>query len=145
MPSATLMESVMSAALGLKDNSDAELGGYDLVLRLSPDKAVESPQVRESVANALYNKGVTLGQLNRTEEAIQTYDELLRRLGDAAELGLRNKAANALVNKGVALSQRIAARKQSRPMTNCCAALAMRLSLRCASLSPWRSSTRATP
>ena len=101
----TLMESVMSAALGLKDNSDAELGGYDLVLRLSPDKAVESPQVRESVANALYNKGVTLGQLNRTEEAIQTYDELLRRLGDAAELGLRNKAANALVNKGVALSQ----------------------------------------
>jgi tetratricopeptide (TPR) repeat protein len=98
-----LMESVMSAALGLSDNSDAELGGYDLVLRLAPGKAVERSQVRETVATALYNKGVRLGALNRSGEAIQSYDELLRRFGDATEPGLRECVANALYNKGVRL------------------------------------------
>ena len=38
------------------------------------------PDVREQVAWALFNKGVTLGGLGRTQEALSTYNELLSRL-----------------------------------------------------------------
>jgi tetratricopeptide (TPR) repeat protein len=44
-----------------------------------------------------------LGRLNRSAEAIQVYDELLRRFGDATEPALREPIANALVGKGRAL------------------------------------------
>ena len=45
------------------------------------------------------------GLLNRSEEEIQTYDEVLRRFGDATEPALREQVATALVNKGVTLGQ----------------------------------------
>jgi len=100
-----LMESVMSAALGLNDNSEAELGGYDLVVRLASGEVSERPRVRERVARALFTKGLTLGQLNRNEEAIQSYDEVLGRFGDAVEPTLRDLVARALFSKAVRLSQ----------------------------------------
>ncbi|MGX5664216.1 tetratricopeptide repeat protein, partial [Diaphorobacter nitroreducens] len=54
---------------------------------------------------ALVNKGVTQGQLNQHEAAIATYDEVLRRFGEAAEPALREQVAMALVNKGVTQGQ----------------------------------------
>ncbi len=66
------------------------------------EAATESP-LRESVANALFNKGVALGALGRSEEAIAAYDDLLARFGSAIELPLRELVANALVNKGIML------------------------------------------
>src|SRR5690242_13670148 len=44
---------------------------------------------RQWVARALSNKGVTLGELGRSEEAIAVYDELERRFGGATEPALR--------------------------------------------------------
>jgi methyltransferase (TIGR00027 family) len=65
--------------------------------------ATELP-LHELVANALFNKGVTLGVLGRAEDAITAYDDVLARFGAAAEFPLRRLVANALVNKGVALA-----------------------------------------
>ncbi|HZW94208.1 MAG TPA: tetratricopeptide repeat protein [Candidatus Eremiobacteraceae bacterium] len=100
-----LMESVMSAALGLDDNSEAELQGYELALRLATGKVGASPHVREHAALALYNKGVVLSHLNRSEEEIQSYDEFLRRFGDTADPGVRRLLAQALFDKAVTLGQ----------------------------------------
>jgi len=61
--------------------------------------------LREQVARALFNKGLTLGQLNRSEEEIAVYDTVLARFGDAPETALRASVARALFNKGVRLGQ----------------------------------------
>ena len=41
--------------------------------------------------------------MERSEEAIAVYDEVLARFGDATEPALREQVAKALVNKGVTL------------------------------------------
>ena len=51
-------------------------------------------------------KAVTLGQLDRSEEAVRAYGEVVTRFGDAAEPELREQVARALVNKGVTLGRR---------------------------------------
>ena len=61
------------------------------------------PALREQVAKALVNKGVTLGVLERSRRSIAVYDEVLARFGDAPEPALREQVANALVDKGVTL------------------------------------------
>lgn len=57
------------------------------------------------VARALVNRAIAQGELNQNEAAIATYDEVLRRFGQAAEPGLREAVARALVNKGAKLNQ----------------------------------------
>ena len=47
--------------------------------------------------------GFELGTLNRGEEEIAVYDEVVRRFGDAVEAGIREQVARALVNKGFRL------------------------------------------
>ena len=73
---------------------------YDEVMRRFGD-ATEAA-LREQVAKALFNKGVTLGALNRSEEAIAVYGEVVRRFGDATEAALREQVAGALFNKAMA-------------------------------------------
>lgn len=53
-----------------------------------------------NVARVMLNRGVTQRQLNEPEAAINTYDEVLRRFGDAAEPALQEQVAAALFNKG---------------------------------------------
>ncbi len=60
---------------------------------------------QQIVAQALCNKGVTLGQLQRSEEAITAYDELLRRFGESKELALQEQVAKVLRNKGNGLAK----------------------------------------
>jgi preprotein translocase subunit SecA len=55
------------------------------------------------VAKALVNKGITLGDLNRSEDEISVYDEVLRRFGDATEPAMREQVARALLYKGFRL------------------------------------------
>lgn len=57
------------------------------------------------IAQALYNAGVVLGQLSRSEEAIAVYDDVVKRYGDAPEPALREQVAKALFNKGGTLSE----------------------------------------
>jgi tetratricopeptide (TPR) repeat protein len=72
------------------------------------DKAIESfTEIIERVLNSididrrywlargLGNKGVTLGALDRSAEAIAVYDDLLARFGTATELPLREQVAKA--------------------------------------------------
>ncbi len=61
------------------------------------------PQIAEQVAEAMVNKGVSLGALNRSDEAIQVYDEVVARYKDRPEPQIAEKVAMAMVNKGVIL------------------------------------------
>ena len=61
----------------------------------------EYPGLVPVVAKALFNKGVALGVLDRSMEAIAAYDDLVARFGVAPELLLREAVAKALVNKGI--------------------------------------------
>ena len=95
-----LMRLLWDAARGLNDNSVEELGGYvqiEAVCALLP-ALTEEEQIM--LARALFRKGYVLSELNRSEEALAAYDEVLRRFGEATELPLRERVARALVNKG---------------------------------------------
>ena len=54
------------------------------------------PELREQVAMALVNKGVTLGALGRSEEELAAFEGVVACFGDAAEPKLREQVANAL-------------------------------------------------
>ena len=58
----------------------------------------------DCVAGALVSKGITLGELGRSKEAIAVYDDVVGRFGTATEPALRELVANALFNKGGTLS-----------------------------------------
>ena len=62
---------------------------------------VTDPDVREQVAWALFNKGVTLGGLGRTQEALRTYNELLARFAESREPDVREQVSRAVLNAGV--------------------------------------------
>ena len=98
---------VFTAGVGLNDNSDDEIRAYDCVAeiakRMSELDAGEPASRDWRHAQALFRKGVALGSLNRSEDAIAVYDEVVRRFGEAEAPALREHVAGALVNKGVAL------------------------------------------
>ena len=99
------MEAIWTASIGLDDWS-LELEGYDLVIalgRLLEHNGDSTPQ--RLSAMALVNKGITLGQLNRNEEEIAVYDQVVARFGEAAEPALREQVARALFNKGITLGK----------------------------------------
>ena len=101
-----IVPALLQSALSLYDNSQEELTAYDLTVAAADrlcSLVGETHAASEQAAKALWNKGLTLGALNRSEEAIAVYDEVLWRFGDASEAALREQVANALVNKGVAL------------------------------------------
>ncbi len=87
----------------LLKQTGAAIEVYDaLVLRFG-DR--EELPFQEQVALALLNKGLTLGELDRFEEAIEVYDGLILRFGDRDELSLQERVAQALFNKGVRLGE----------------------------------------
>jgi tetratricopeptide (TPR) repeat protein len=63
------------------------------------------PNIRIQVARTLINNAGALWQLNRLDEALGIYEEVVRRFGEAAEPDIRAQVARALVNKGVTLGQ----------------------------------------
>src|SRR5438445_11727229 len=50
--------------------------------------------LKELVAKALFNKGVRLGELGRTEDEIAVYEDLVARFGIAPQLPLRERVAS---------------------------------------------------
>jgi len=98
----SLIEATWLATRGLLDNSSEELQGYEFIEALSKSPLAEGASQRRA-AMALVNKGVTLGQLNRSGDEVAAYDEVLRRFGEATEPAVREPVATALVNKGIAL------------------------------------------
>ena len=101
-----LVFALMDASLGLIDDPVDEIAGYDLLIRTADLIAATGPadlRLREHVAMALCYKGITLGTLDRNEEAIAVYDDVVRRFADAREPAIREQVASALCNKGVRL------------------------------------------
>jgi len=97
--------SMFAAAESLFDDSAEELLGYSLAIQagdLAGASAKDDP-LAFTVARALLYRGVTLRTLNRHEEAIAAYDEVVRRFGDASDPRLREPVAQALVKKGLML------------------------------------------
>lgn len=93
----------LSLAYYFTENLEDAVETTNHLLRLHAD-TVELPK-QILVAQALYNKGVILGQLQKSEEAIAAYDELLQRFGDYQQLALLVHIARALVNKGLILDK----------------------------------------
>lgn len=70
------------------------------------DMAANSPDAStEQVAQSLFNKGMALGALGRSEEELAVYDEVDRRFGTAFEPALRSWVARSLRNKGVTFGE----------------------------------------
>ncbi|WP_374246385.1 tetratricopeptide repeat protein [Zoogloea sp.] len=69
-------------------------------------KAADMPDApAEAAAQALFNAGLALGQLGRTDEAIAAYDLVEARYAKDTAPALREAAVRALFNKGYALGQ----------------------------------------
>jgi len=99
------MDSMWSSARGLNDNSDEELEAYDLVVRSGNaicDRDLERTPVLK-VAMALLYKGLSLGELHRSEEEIEVYDELIEKFGDATEASVKEQVVTAMRCKGFVL------------------------------------------
>lgn len=81
----------------------AEIAAYDeLIERFAASAALEDLTY---VAKALVNKGITLGQLDKSEEAIACYDDVAERFGKRTESSFLEPVASALLSKGVTLGQ----------------------------------------
>ena len=59
--------------------------------------------LREWVANALIKKGVALVSMGRINQALEAYDDVLARFGDARAPVLQEWVATALVKEGMIL------------------------------------------
>jgi len=103
----TFAGSMLAVADGLLDNSQEELQAYELAIRAAdslPPGQWDS-ELHDRVARALMNRGITLGQMGRSEEEIAAYDELMRRYGDNPGAVFQLRVATVLVNKGITLVQ----------------------------------------
>ncbi len=58
-------------------------------------RGARQSEVDEVAAIPGFNAGVVLGELDRSEEAIAVYDEVVARFGDAAEPAAREAAERA--------------------------------------------------
>ena len=68
------------------------------------DKAIAAPDIQaQTKAQLMFNKGIALGQLNRNEDAVATYEAIINEFGTAEELELRATVARSMFNKGVRL------------------------------------------
>lgn len=82
----------------------APLSGAHVKALKAWDSLVGLPDIAPVlVAMALVNKGITLGALDRSADAIAVSDEMASRFGDAPEPTLRDQVAKAVFNKGITL------------------------------------------
>ncbi|HLG16872.1 MAG TPA: tetratricopeptide repeat protein [Blastocatellia bacterium] len=95
------MDAARTSALRLSDNTEEELRGYDLVISIGfifLDQKPDQSSVRKQVAQALVDKGITLGAMARGNEAVTVFEEVVKHFGTDAEL--REQVARAWHNKG---------------------------------------------
>ena len=96
---------------GQLGDAQAEMSTYDEVAGRFGDSDVPELQVHTGrstddakalqVATALFNKGITQGQLGDAQAEMSTYDEVAGRFGDSDVPELQVRVATALFNKGV--------------------------------------------
>ncbi len=89
-----------AAALGVGDEPAVKVSAFDRAIDVGnriEGKAGLDVASPSQLAQSLVSKGITLGDFGRTDDAIATYDDLIRRFGDAPEPALREIAIEALV------------------------------------------------
>jgi tetratricopeptide (TPR) repeat protein len=64
----------------------------------------DSDTMREQLASALFNKGVTLEEQGEDDDAILAYDELIKCYAQDSDPSIRRLVAQAMFNKGIGLS-----------------------------------------
>jgi hypothetical protein len=81
------------------------LQGQDTTIRIDETHGVADRRstLKQRLALSLIRKAVMLWSRKRDDDAIVIYDEVVRRVGDAAELPLRRSVATALINKAITL------------------------------------------
>ncbi len=62
--------------------------------------AIQLAENDKNKIQALFTHALLLGQLNRSEEAIEVYDEIVKRFEDSKDNNILEEVAKALVNKG---------------------------------------------
>jgi tetratricopeptide (TPR) repeat protein len=95
----TLDGGVAAAASTVPPIADApadEVSGYN---------AEPTALVAGLLAKALIDKGLALSRLNRAEEALASYQQAIRRLGDADGFDSREQLARALAHTGLSLAK----------------------------------------
>ncbi|MCG3714954.1 hypothetical protein L5F64_05175 [Aliarcobacter butzleri] len=81
-----------------KDKFDDALKSIDNAIKITTNEI--------EIVSSLYNKGVTLGQMNgKVEEAIKVFDEIIERFKDSKENNILEQVVKALVNKGAILGR----------------------------------------
>src|SRR4051794_26172339 len=84
-----------------EDRLGDAVGHFDeLIARF---RSTADPDVDRLVGDALYGKGHSLERLERAQEALAVYDEMVARYVDATEM--RGQLARALLQQGIVLTQ----------------------------------------
>ena len=92
---ATAWELFFAGRLAMHEGRLEEaIGLYNQVVAGS--KSTPETQHGLAVAMAMVNKGFTLGELDRADEGIAVYDEVIERFGDASEPALHDPVAAVL-------------------------------------------------
>ncbi|PXA72919.1 hypothetical protein [Vibrio sp. 11986-1-5] len=63
------------------------------------------PRLKDFACRALFAKGLAQGQLNQSEQEIQTYNDLIAYVGDDQTPALQERVVKAMLNKGVRQGQ----------------------------------------
>lgn len=101
-----LLESVLAALARPQSSPEEMLEGNNIVISLASmllESEAKETAATAHLARALFNKGFALGTLNKHEEAIVAYDDLVRRFGGSSESVMMEQVGWALFNKGLAL------------------------------------------
>ncbi|HEX9732192.1 MAG TPA: AAA family ATPase, partial [Thermoanaerobaculia bacterium] len=104
---AVFFSMLMRAQLEHAKGPEHEIAVLDELLRLHDEHrhlySGHDSATAEPVAKALFNRGVSLGALDRSAEALAVYDEVVSRYGQRQEPALAEQVATALFNKGFCL------------------------------------------
>ncbi|WP_114226424.1 MULTISPECIES: tetratricopeptide repeat protein [Sphingomonas] len=103
-------ESEILAGFDTKAVCYDKLGAHDLEL-LTYNDAVDrlassaEPDIRDGLNSLLYNKGVTLSNLDRNAEALSTYDFVIQRSKGAISADARDTLARAMYNRAAIIKE----------------------------------------
>jgi tetratricopeptide (TPR) repeat protein len=86
--------------LGKINKIQKELNEYEYILK---NYDYKEEKFQRLIAFSYYNKGVRLGEFNKSEEAIEVYNKVIERFEKSTNEDILKSVASALVNKGVAL------------------------------------------
>ena len=99
------LSEVFTQSLRSPDGTQLELAGARAIPHQEDHLYEKAEASEEMIARELIEKGETFRRLQRPEDVLATYDEVIRRFGTSKSPALREATAIALANKGAALGR----------------------------------------